>query len=252
MGTPPTPAKKKMGPLGWVLIGCGGIVVVIFIVILAGTLFVVHKAKQAGIDPELMKRNPGLASAKLLVAASPDLEVISEDDDRGFLRVHDKKQNKNFILSFEDAKKGKMTLQEEGKEAVTFGASGNGPNGSFEMKSSEGTFKVGGGGPVSLPSWVPPYPNSQPQGTFSSEDAHGKRGAFSFKTGDSVEKVASFYKDALGSSGLKISNSGTFSSGASTGATVAAQDDNKTRELVVTVANEHGETTVGVTWSEKK
>jgi hypothetical protein len=251
LGTPPPPGKK-MGPLGWVLIGCGGIVVIIIIVVVAGGLFVMHKAKQAGLDPELMKSNPGLASAKLLVAVNPDLEMTSVDDAHGVVHIHDKKQNKNFILSFEDARKGRMTLQEEGKEAVTFGASGNGPNGSFEVKSSEGTFKLGGGGPVNLPSWVPAYPNSQPQATMTSEDAQGKHAAYSFKTGDAVEKVVSFYKDALASSGLKVANSSMSEGNGSTSGMVSANDETRNREVLVIVGNEKGETTVSVTYSEKK
>ncbi|MGA3028455.1 MAG: hypothetical protein ABSF98_27220 [Bryobacteraceae bacterium] len=252
MGVPPPPPKKGMGPLGWVLIGCGGIVVIIFIVVLAGGLFVMHKAKQAGIDPDLMKRNPGLASAKLLIAVNPDLELTSEDDARGIVHIHDKKQNKNFILSFEDAKKGKLTLQEEGKEAVTFSSSSSGETGTFEAKTSEGSFKLGGGGPANLPSWVPSYPNSQPQTTMSGETAKEKTAQYSFKTADAPEKVVAFYKDALASSSLNVTNSATFASGSSTGGTVAASDEGKKREVLVIVGNDRGQTTVAVTYTEKK
>ena len=34
-------------------------------------MFVVNKAKQAGLDPDLIKKNPALAAAKLAVAANP-------------------------------------------------------------------------------------------------------------------------------------------------------------------------------------
>jgi hypothetical protein len=210
-----------------------------------------HKAKQAGIDPDLMKRNPGLASAKLLIAVNPDLELTSEDDARGIVHIHDRKQNKNFILSFEDAKKGKLTLQEEGKEAVTLSASGNGETGTFEANTSEGSFKIGGGGAAHLPSWVPSYPNSQPQATMTGETAQGKTAQYSFKTADSPEKVVAFYKDALASSGLKLTNSAVVMSGA-TGGMIAASDEGKKREVLVIVGNDRGQTTVAVTYSEKK
>jgi hypothetical protein len=221
-------------------------------VVLAGGLFVMHKAKQAGIDPELMKSNPGLASAKLLVAVNPDLEIVSEDDARGIVHIHDKKQNKNFILTFDDARKGKLTLQEEGKEAVTLSSSGNGENGTFEAKTSEGSFKMGGGGAVDLPSWIPSYPGSQPKSIMSGETPQAKTAQYSFKTSDSTDKVVSFYKDALASTGLKVTNSATFTSGNSTGGTVAAQDGSNKRNALITVGSQNGETTVGVTYSEKK
>jgi len=248
----PQPPKKGMGPLGWVLIGCGGLVVLAFIVVLAGGLFVMHKAKQAGIDPELMKRNPGLASAKLLIAVNPDLEIVSEDDGRGIVHVHDKKQNKNFILSFDDARKGRLTLKEEGKDSVTLSASGNGENGTFEAKTSEGTFKVGSGAATDLPSWLPSYPGSQPKAVMSGVTPQGKTAQYTFSTSDSADKVVSFYKDALASGGLRVTNSATFSSGNSTGGTVAAQDAGNQRNVLVTVGNQNGQTTVGVTYSEKK
>jgi hypothetical protein len=241
-----------MGPLGWVLIGCGGLLVLAFIVILAGGLFVMHKAKQAGIDPDLMKRNPGLASAKLLIAVNPDLELTSEDDAHGIVHIHNRKDNKNYILSFEDAKKGKLTLQEEGKEAVTFGTSGSGDTGTFEAKTSEGSFKIGGGGPATLPSWVSSYPGSQPQATLSGDTAKERTGQFTYKTSDTADKVVGFYKDSLASNGLKVTNSGVFVSGANTMGTVGAEDAGKTRVVVVTVGSENGQTSVGVTWTEKK
>jgi hypothetical protein len=252
MGVPPPPPKKKMGALGWILIGCGGLIVIIVVVVLAGGLFIMHKAKQAGIDPDLLRTNPGLAAAKMVVAANPDLELISEDDERGIIRVHDKKQNKNFIVNFEDAKKGKLTLQEEGQAPVTITSSGNGQTGSFEAKSADGSLTIGGAGAVNLPSWMPPYPSSQPQGTFSSEDAQGKRSQFTFKTSDPVDKVASFYKDALTSNGLKISNSTMSEANGHIGAMVIAQDDATNREAVIAVGKDTGDTTVTVTWTEKK
>ena len=244
----PPPPKKGMGPLGWVLIGCGGILVLVFIVVLAGGLFFMHKAKQAGIDPELMKRNPGLASAKLMVAMNPDLEVVSSDDARGVVHIHDRKQNKNFILSFDDARKGRLTLQEEGKEAVTL----SGENGTFEAKSSEGTFKVGGGRPVNAPSWVPSYPRSEPKILMSADTPQARSAQYSFTTADAPEKVVAFYKDALTNGGLKVTNSATFTSGGNTGGTVAAETEGGRRNILVTVGNQSGATAVGVTYSEKK
>ena len=251
VGVPPTPAKKKMGALGWVLIGCGGLLVVGLVVMVGLYFFVIHKVKQAGLDPELLKSNPGLAVAKMAVAANPDLHIIDEDDSRGIIRIHDSKQNKNFLVNMQDARKGKFTLQEEGKEAVTLSASGSGANGTFEMKSSEGTLKLGGGAQVNLPSWMPSYPGSQPQASMTSETNNGKTLAYSFKTADSVDKVVSFYKDGLTSAGLTITNSGIFTANGSTGGMVAASDTDKKREVTVTVGTEQGQTSVGVTCVEK-
>jgi hypothetical protein len=251
VGVPPAPPKKKMGALGWVLIGCGGLLVIILVCVLAAGLFVWHKASQAGLDPELMKKNPGLASVKMLVALNPDLEMTSVDDGRGIAHIYDKKKNKHYILSFEEARQGRMTLQEEGGESVTMSGSGSGSNGSFEMKSSEGTLKLGGNAQVNLPSWVPSYPNSQPQASMSSETDKGKTIVFAFKTPDPVEKVVNFYKDGLTSAGMTITNNAIFSSNGNNGGMVAAKDQDGKHDIVVTIGTEQGQTSVGVTFTEK-
>jgi hypothetical protein len=63
--------------------------------------------------------------------------------------------------------------------------------------------------------------------------------------------VVAFYKDALASSGLKLTNSAVVMSGA-TGGMIAASDEGKKREVLVIVGNDRGQTTVAVTYSEKK
>ena len=56
-------------------IGCGVVVVIVVVVLIAGGLFVAHKVKQAGFDPELWQKNPAVAASKMITALNPDLEV---------------------------------------------------------------------------------------------------------------------------------------------------------------------------------
>ena len=66
----PQPApKKKISPIVWILGGCGVFVVLAILVVIAGGLFVFNKAKQAGLDPELMRKNPALGAAVLAFKA---------------------------------------------------------------------------------------------------------------------------------------------------------------------------------------
>ena len=71
---------RKTSPLVWVLVAILGLFILIGIGVIGAGVFVMHKAKQAGLDPDLMRHNPGLAVGKLLAATNPDLEVISVDD----------------------------------------------------------------------------------------------------------------------------------------------------------------------------
>src|SRR5260370_39883126 len=104
---PPAPGQanapvppKKTNALLWLLGGIGGFVLLIVLVVAAGIFFVVHKAKEAGIDPDLLKRNPALAAAKLAVAANPDVAMVSTDEGKGEITIRDKKTGKVYSMSF--------------------------------------------------------------------------------------------------------------------------------------------------------
>src|SRR5262245_9254537 len=84
-GAPPqTPAKKGLGPLGWILIGCGGLVVICMMA--AGACFFVAKRQ---VDK--FQKNPTLAAAELAARLNPDVEVVSKDEDKGTLTIKNKK-----------------------------------------------------------------------------------------------------------------------------------------------------------------
>jgi hypothetical protein len=244
---PPPQPRKGLGPLAWVLIILGGLFVCFILAIVAAGLFVVHKAKQAGLDPDLMQKNPTIAIAKLAVAANPDYELVSENDNRGTLTIREKKTGKTMTINASDVKNGRLTIKGDNGETVTFGANGNGDTGSFEVKTNDGTARFGAG-PVDLPSWLPKYPGSNPQGAASSDTKDGSSAVFSFKTDDAPDKVLAFYKDALNSAGLKESanlNTGEMNM-------IAASDESQKRQVNITVTKDGGANAVNVTFTDKK
>ena len=249
---PPAPAyqqqPKKSSALKWILIGVGGFFVIMVVGILAVGLFVMNKAKQAGLDPDLIKKSPGLALAKMAVAANPNLEMVSSNEGRQEITVRDKQTGKVTTLSFEDAKNGKFVFKEEGKEAVTISASG--ANGTVEMKSADSTVNIGGS--AKLPAWVPGYPGSEPQGAFTAQGKDGESGSFGFKTKDSSEKVVKYYQDQFQSSGLKVTSNITSQSGQPTAGMLVGEDEATKHTVTVLVAPEGGQTGVSVTYAAKK
>jgi len=67
-GRPDTaPSRRKTSPIVWILVGVVGLACVAGAITLAGGLFLVHKAREAGVDADLFRDNPGLAIAKLIV-----------------------------------------------------------------------------------------------------------------------------------------------------------------------------------------
>lgn len=150
-----------------------------------------HKMKQAGLNSDLMKTNPGLAGAKMAMAMNPNAEIISSDDNAGTITVRDKKTGKVVTMKF-DAQKKAMVITDENGKTTSFTSTGEGANASMEMKSSEATMKIGNGSDKA-PDWVPVYPGSSPQSTSSASSGTEQSGSYTFVTKDPVDKVVSFY-----------------------------------------------------------
>ncbi len=172
------PPKKGMSPVLIVFLVLGGIVVLGIIGVVGLGMYAMHKVKQAGLDPELMQRNPGLAISKMVTAFNPDVEVLNTNDRAGTITVRDKKTGKVVTLRFDDIKSGhfNMNVQEDGKNA---------------------SISIGEDATRKLPSWLPPYPGARMNGGFAatSSDEHGDSGTFTFTTNDSPQQVRRFYED---------------------------------------------------------
>ncbi len=241
------PPRKRTSPLVWMLVGIGGFVFLIFLLVVAAGVFVVHKAKQAGFDAALMKSNPAVAMAKLMAAANPDAEVVSIDEKRGIITVREKKTGKTVTMNFEDAKKGKISFEGEGGEKVSIESQGEGNSGSVQVKSSEGATTVGSGGAARLPAWFPAYPGVAPEGAYSVEEKTGAAGTLQFTTKDAPEQVIQFYEAGLKGAGLKV-----FTFKQDRGGIVTGQDDSGQRSAQVTVSPGAGNTQVTLTFQAKK
>lgn len=272
--SPQQAVKKGLGPLAWVLIVLGGLFVLFFLTIVAGGLFLVHKVKQAGLDPDLMKRNPGLAVTKLITTVNPNTEVLNVDESRGIIHIRDKQNGKTYTMSFEDAKQGKMVFQEDGKDAVTLtatgdgqkanvvvrskgkdtltlNASGDGQTGAVDIRTADGTTKFGAGA-ANAPSWLPVYPGSHPEGLIGADTAEGSTGSFHFITNDSVEKIATFYKSSLTAAGFKVGTTTTGEADGKVSGGLSAEDEPQKRKVLIGYQFENGASNVTVGFSQKK
>lgn len=221
----PVAPRKKTSPLVWILVAVVGLFLLLGIAVIGGGFFLVHKAKQAGLDPALWEKNPGLAATKLLTAANPDVQVLRIDEGKGLVTLKDKKTGKIVTLDFDAIKEGRISFQDEATgESVT----------------------LGGGSAVKIPAWVPSYPGSKPEGTFSAQGGEGQGGMFAFKTGDGPKKVLDWYQQSLEGAGFKVEANAS----GETGGIITAEDTSK-RSVMVTTGGEGGETGVQVTYSQK-
>lgn len=225
--------------------------VLLGVLALAGGYFVMQKARQAGIDPALMKQNPALATAKLITAMNPNLETISVDESKGTITVRDKSTGKLLTANLSDARKGKFVFQEEGKEAVTVETNGDGASGHVKVTSGDGTMTMGANA-GKLPGWLSAYPGASVEANLSAEGKDGFSGNFTFKTKDAADKVIQFYTDALKNAGLKVTTNATQQEGKNSGGMLSAEDEGKKRSIVIFVGNEGDETNVNLQVQEKK
>lgn len=243
----PLPPGKKPNILLWIL---GGFVILMLGVTAMcglGGYFLMRKAKQAGFDSSLIGSNPAYAAAKLAATMNPETETVSTDDSSGTITVRDKKSGKTTTLKFDPDKKTMVVTDENGKES-TVRLNTDGDKGAVEIQSADGTMKFGATGSNQMPSWVPVYPGSAPQGTFSSQSKEGNQSTFAFKTKDAPAKVISYYQDQLKSGGFTIN----MTTNTPEGGMVMAEGAGKTRSVMLTVGSSSDVTDVSVTSIEKK
>jgi len=224
---PPAPvpaAPRKTSPIVWILLGLGVMMVLFVGALTVGGIFVVHKARQAGLDPALWQRNPGVAVTKMLAAANPDAEIVSLDERGGIVVVRDRKTGKTLRMNFADIKNGRMSFDsDEGRVSLSAGPDGN----------------------VQLPAWLPAYSGAHDGGGISASGGNGESGTYGFQTADPPSSVIAFYETALKKAGFDVQQ--RIDSGA--GTILTAQSANTAVNLVA--APDNGHTSVSLTFSPK-
>jgi hypothetical protein len=201
------PAKKKTSPLVWILAGCGGLIVIGVIVMLVGGYFVAHKVKGYA---EMAKKNPAMAAAKLAVSFNPNLEIVSEDDDKGTLTIRDKKTGEEITMNAEDIKQGRLKFKNKKGEEVTLEGSTEAGKEGFRVKTDKGTMSFGNTTAEAPPSRVPVYPGAKAVASSRQKTEEGLTGTFTFQTRDAGEKVLAFYEKELKGAGFEVERAGTW------------------------------------------
>jgi hypothetical protein len=251
VGAPPPgapgapPAKKGMGPLAWIGIGC------VVIIILCGIAFSIMgwMAKRA-IDK--YGKNPGMAAAVLMVKANPDLELVSTDEKANSIVVKNKKTGETMTMTA-DAN-GKFSFKNDKGETATFDASGE--NGvsikSTDEKGQVSTFNAGGpGAPQNLPSWLPTYPGGTISGTYDTNNDQERTAAFTVTTKDDPAKVIDYYDSQFKGAGLTTEKN-NYDANGQKGGTVTGKSADEKRQASVLVSTSSEGTQAVVSFTEKK
>ncbi|HEX9941154.1 MAG TPA: hypothetical protein VGG03_04000 [Thermoanaerobaculia bacterium] len=247
-GAPPQTPKKGLGPLGWILIGCGGLILIAGLVfgglMMAGGWFV---KKQA----EKFEKNPTLAAAEMMVRLNPDLELVSKDEEHSTLTIKNKKTGEVATFSAEDAKEGKFVFKTD-QGTTVFDASGK-DGGTVKVTTDKGEVATfGAGAPQNLPAWLPIYPGGTVQGTFDTTNAEGRSAAFTVTTTDPADKVLEYYETQFENAGLKVDKTTLASNDQTSGGTLTVKSDDDKRQASVIVSTSGEGTQAMISFQEKK
>jgi hypothetical protein len=226
------PARRKTSIFVWMLVVVLGVALVGGIAVVTGGLWLAHRAREAGVDADLFRDNPGLAIAKLVTAANPDAEIVSTDIGAGTVTVRDRRSGKQITVTFDQVRKGNFR---------------------FEASDDNGRHTVldFGGDGVKLPTDLPAYPGAKVQATYE-VDGNGDKGQggyeYEFSTPDAPSKVIDYYHRKLEDAGMTLA----LNTHTSDGGMLVAQDDAHSRTLRVIVSRDSHETTINVTARVKR
>ena len=106
MENPPS-QKKGLGPLAWLGIGCGGLVVLVVIGFIVVTMMFGGRAKQFLEDAQ---KNPTRATASMMVKTG-QFEMVAEDDDAKRYTVKQKSNGELTTIYWSERKKGPETVK---------------------------------------------------------------------------------------------------------------------------------------------
>lgn len=237
--------KKKSRVLIWVLAGCGGIIIIGIIIFALLTFFVAKKVKDFADNPEI-------AVAKMIAASDPDVDIKEIDEEKGKITFVNKKTGETITMDLSEVREGRIQFKSDDGEEISFDARGEGEKGSVNIQSERGRISIGEGSTKDLPSWLPVYPGSDPQASYSSTMDEGVSGGFQFQTTDSADLIVQFYEEKLKKKGFKVNTSSYKQDGKLAGGFVGAETDDGVKTVTVNFSVEKLTTTVMVAYQEKK
>jgi len=222
---PPTPVappvKKGMPAIAWVGIGCGGLLLLAIIVGAVVFGMFAGKIKEFAANPEK-------TGAEMMVSMNPDLEMVSQDEEKGQMTIRTK-EGKEITMSYKDLAEGKISVTD---------ADGN-------------TTRIGSADLSQVPSWVPRAPDlSDSLSTYHSESGGKVDGQFSGSSDRSLEQLQTFFEAEASSLGLNSSSNNSMNSDGTSVVSLGFSGGGKSLAFVIT-EKPGSKTLVNTNYSEK-
>lgn len=245
------PPQKKSNTLLFVLLGCGGLIVIAGIVMAVLGFFAFQKAKEVGFDADMLKDNPGEAIARMIAAADPDVEMVEYDEDTKKVTMRNKKTGETTTVDFEDLKEGRLTF-ETGEGKATISSSGEGDDQTIRLTAPDGSQIVAGAeASADLPSWAPAYPGASVKPVMNQLTADGIGTMLvQMETNDNQQQVLRYYADKMRELGFNAHE--ISPQGPDTGGMVSCDDQANKRAVMIGTEPKGGKTTITMSLSQEK
>jgi hypothetical protein len=211
-----------MPAIAWVGIGCGGL---LLLAIVAG-VFVIYIAKS---KLEKFATNPEKAAAELMVSWNPDMEMVSQDEEKGTMTIRTK-DGEEMTLSYNDIAEGRIVVTDK---------DGN-------------TTRIGSADLSQVPAWVPKAPDlTDAISSYHSETSGEITGLFTGSSPRGSGDLRTFFESEATSLGLTSRSSSSMESGGTSTVSLGFQGGGKSLNIVITGKPGDG-TLVNTNYSEKK
>jgi hypothetical protein len=154
--------------------------------------------------------NPENAGAEMIISMSPDLEMVSQDEEKAEMTIRTK-DGKETTLSYKDIAEGNIEVTDENVTSL----------GSTDLSR--------------VPAWVPKVPDlSNGVSTFHS-DADGEiNGQFSGKSAKSLQELKDSFKSEASAQGLSNNSSSSRSMNGVGSSALSFAGTAKTLKVVIT------------------
>ncbi len=255
--------KKKMETAPKIFIGCGVLLVILVVLVYFGSL---HFCKKVGLDAGLMSRNPGLAAAKLLVTANPELDLVKLDEKKGTITIRNKQTGEVITVDFRDVEAGRIVFKGQDGEVTISGddkgMSIKGKDGEMTFQGGEEGFQLkvadeqgeqhaidfGGSADGSrIPDWVPRWPG-QMQIIFISSNENQESGSFSITSDTQPEDLLKSIRSSLENQGFEV-NLTSISTEQGTMHIMVGTSETPNRTVTVQLGIEDGRSRAAVTFA---
>lgn len=242
------PTKKGLSPWAWIAIGCGGLILIAFIVMSAGMWFAGKKIQQVAEDFE---DNPAKSAAELIVKMNPELELVDSDEDEGTLTIRVKETGETATFDYSEIKEGKFRFESD-EGSMTFDTDADSETGFITVETEEGTSRLGIGTDAGeIPDWVPAYPGAAyQQAGLTSQMGGTNSGSFAFETEDPPGDVLEFFREELEAAGFSVQDNTMSEGGRVQGGLLTATSESDERQVQVTISGEGATTQGSIFYSE--